>query len=88
MTLAAPDGTWLTQTTDQPGVQVYTAGQITPQGPLLPGQRHLPGHAVCLEPQGLPDAVNHPHFPSVIATPDRPYRQRLGCEIGGTLTDP
>jgi aldose 1-epimerase len=52
--------------TDQVGMQVY-AGQTMP----APFVRCA---ALALEPQGFPDAVNHPNFPSVILRPGEVYR--------------
>ncbi len=54
--------------TDQVGMQVY-AGQTMP----APFVRCA---ALALEPQGFPDAVNHPNFPSVILRPGETYRHR------------
>jgi aldose 1-epimerase len=54
--------------TDQVGMQVY-AGQSMP----APFVRCA---ALALEPQGFPDAVNHPNFPSVILRPGETYRHR------------
>jgi len=54
--------------TDQVGMQVY-AGQAMP----APFVKHA---ALALEPQGFPDAVNHPNFPSVILQPGQIYRHR------------
>ena len=51
--------------TDQPAVQVYTAGGLSPRT----GKSNVmygPQHAVCLETQGFPDAVHHINFPSVM----------------------
>lgn len=71
--LSAPDGPTLKFFTDQPGLQVYNANTLgAPFGAFT---------AVCLEPEGFPDAVNHPDFPSIIATPETPYRQRLKIEV-------
>ena len=56
-------GIALDMTTTLPGMQVYTAGFLTPRkgkGGALYG----PAHAVCLEPQFFPDAVHHENFPS------------------------
>lgn len=66
---------------DQPGVQLYTAHGLAAHHAPLPGQSHTPFSAACLEPQGWPDAVNHAAFPSIIATPDQPYRQSLTVTI-------
>ena len=79
--LRAPNGMELRMDTDQPGIQLFTAPNLRPGAAPLPGQSHLPFHALCLEPQGLPNAVNTPGFPGVIATPERPYRQVLDITI-------
>lgn len=77
VTLSLANGARLTLQTDQPGLQLYTASGLAAQAAPLAGQYHQPFYGVCLEPQGWPDAVNRPDFPTIIATPDRPYRQRL-----------
>lgn len=71
----------LDMTSDQPGLQVYTAHGLRPWATPLPGQAHTAFSAICLEPQGWPDAINRPHFPSILATPEAPYRQRLSVTI-------
>ena len=68
LTLQAPDGATLSLTTDQPGMQVYTGQQL--QSPFV-------AHGgLALEPQGFPDAVNHPGFPDAILRPGQTYRRR------------
>ncbi|OIQ33246.1 MAG: galactose mutarotase [Alphaproteobacteria bacterium MedPE-SWcel] len=79
--LTAPDGVRMRVFTDQPGAQVYTASGLTPNPGGLPGQKIDADMGVCFEPQGFPNAVNQAHFPDVIATPDRPYRQNLRLEF-------
>jgi len=69
----APSGLRMNVYSDQPGAQVYT-------GVHLSG-RFSPGAGLCIEPSGYPNAVNIPAFPSVIHTPDNPYRQTLTLEI-------
>jgi aldose 1-epimerase len=54
--------------TDQPGVQLYTAHTLKPPWPRF--------GALAIEPQGFPDAVNRPDFPSVVVRPGDPYRRR------------
>jgi len=49
--------------------------------PGLDGQTYGPFAGLCLEAQKFPDALNHPHFPSVMSSPDHPYRQVLKVEI-------
>ncbi len=80
-TLSADNGLTLRMWTDQPGVQVYTSGGLNAAEGAHPGQRITPGAGLCLEPQHFPDSLNNPAFPSIIHTPDRPYRQRLKIEI-------
>ncbi|APX11351.1 hypothetical protein [Tateyamaria omphalii] len=55
----------------EPGLQAYSGAFL----PTIPQAHIAPLSGIALEPQGWPDAVNHPHFPSVIVTPDHPYVQ-------------
>lgn len=80
--LTAPTGLTLEMETDQPGLQLYTATHLAPFATPLPDQQHAVFTGLCLEPQGFPNAVNEPGFPSIIATPDCPYRQVLRVTIG------
>jgi len=80
--LTAPDGLQMRVTTDQPGAQVYTAAALAARPDGLTGQSIGPAMGVCFEPQGFPNAVNQPGFPSVIVTPDRPYHQKLRLDFG------
>jgi len=69
LTLTSPKtGLSLEIETDQVGMQVYS-GQTMP-APFVKNA------ALALEPQGFPDAVNHPNFPSVILRPGQTYRHR------------
>jgi aldose 1-epimerase len=67
LSLRAPDGASLHLTTDQPGVQVYSGQKL--QAPFV---KH---GALAIEPQGFPDAVNHPGFPDQILRPGETYRR-------------
>jgi len=64
--LYAPEsGIRLTLTTDQPGLQLYTANTLTGRtgkGGVPFGRRS----GVCLETQAFPDAIHHPNFPSCV----------------------
>lgn len=80
--LTAPDGLQMTVTTDQPGAQIYTAGGLPTQPEGHSGQMLGPAMGVCFEPQGFPNAVNQPDFPSVIVSPDVPYVQKLRLDFG------
>ncbi|MEX0311813.1 MAG: galactose mutarotase, partial [Tateyamaria sp.] len=55
----------------EPGLQAYSGAFL----PDLPAANIGPFAGIALEPQGWPDAVNHPEFPDVIVTPDHPYVQ-------------
>ncbi|HTI66966.1 MAG TPA: aldose epimerase family protein [Caulobacteraceae bacterium] len=68
-TLSCPrTGLSLGLATDQPGLQVYSG-----QGLAAPFAAH---GGIALEPQGFPDAVNQPGFPSVVLRPGAVYRRR------------
>ncbi|WP_420395909.1 aldose epimerase family protein [Nioella sp.] len=79
--LLAPNGLRLRMWSDQPGLQVYTGHGLPDLGGAHPGQRIAPWAGIALEPQGFPNAVNCPTFPSIIVTPEQPYHQRLTVEI-------
>jgi aldose 1-epimerase len=81
LTLRADNGLELNLCTDQPGLQVYTGHRVNAVGSALAGQRHGPAMGIAIEAQGYPDAVNHAHFPSIIYSPDRPYRQTTRISI-------
>ncbi|WHY86023.1 aldose epimerase family protein [Neobacillus novalis] len=76
-------GRTLTVETEEPGVVVYSgnnlpsAGQT--RGVLL--RKHL---GICLETQGLPDAIHHPHLPSWVLEKGKAYascsRYRFGVD--------
>ena len=61
--------------TDRPGLQLYTGNRLAGSAGKG-GRRHERYAGLCLEAQGLPDAVHHPHFPSVVLRPDSLYRSR------------
>lgn len=67
--------------TDQPGIQLFTAQPMQIGVPGHEGETYGPFGGVCLEAQHFPDSLNRPDWPSIIATPDAPYRQRLELEI-------
>lgn len=62
--------------TSEPGLQVYAGGYL--DGALVgtSGRRYRQGDGLALEPQRFPDALRHPHFPSVVLRPGEVYRQR------------
>ncbi|MBM4071526.1 MAG: galactose mutarotase [Planctomycetes bacterium] len=67
-------GRTLTVYTDQPALQVYTGNFLKGQKGKY-GKTYTQRSAICLETGFLPDAVNHPNFPSIILRPGETYRQ-------------
>lgn len=77
--VTAPDtGLTLKLYTERPGLQVY--GSVWTDA-SAEGKHYGKHSGFCLEDQDLPDAVNHPHFPSTIYGPDRDYSHRVDIEI-------
>ncbi|MEM0906677.1 MAG: aldose epimerase family protein [Pseudomonadota bacterium] len=72
----------LTLRTDRPGLQVYN-GFNFPTFDVAghDGIHYGPYPGIALEAQDFPDALNNPSFPSIIVTPDRPYRQVTSITI-------
>lgn len=58
---------------DQAGAQVYTGTHLT--------EPFFSQAGLCIEPSGFPNAPNIATFPSMICTPEQPYRQTLVLEI-------
>lgn len=57
--------------TNQPGVQFYTGNFLNLFGKNnLKYEKHT---GLCLETQGFPNAINYPHFPSVVLRPGEKY---------------
>ena len=57
-----------------PGLQFYNGQYLSRSHPLL-------GNGVILEPQGIPDAPNHPHFPNSILRPGESYRAEIEYQV-------
>lgn len=68
--------------TDQPGLQVYTAGGVKPGKKGKRGSEMYPLGAVCLETQHFPDSVHHPGFPSTVLNKDEVYRSVTEYRFG------
>lgn len=67
-------GRELTVSTDQPGMQVYTANTLhTAPGH---GRRYPRRGALCLETQQFPDAPNQPAYPNAVLRPGEVFRAR------------
>ncbi len=80
-TVRAPNGVTLRMWSDQPGLQFYTGTALNGIAPAHDAQSIAPFGGLCLEPQGFPNAINLPSFPSIVVTPDQPYCQVLKVEI-------
>ena len=63
--------------TTQPGIQFYSGNFL--DGTLMGkgGAAYEKYGGVALEPQHYPDAVNIPHFPSIVLQPGEVYRQKV-----------
>ena len=80
--VTSPDGDLtLRLWSDRPGLQFYNALTTDVPVPGLNGRRYGQYSGFCLEDQAFPDAMHHPHFPSIIITPDRPYSHWCEFEI-------
>ena len=78
-----PDGVLtLKLWSDRPAVQLYDGVWTDVPVPGLGGRRYGKYSGLCLEDQMYPDALNQPHFPSIIVSPDQPYRHWCEFEIG------
>lgn len=56
----------------EPALQLYSGNHLQGTAPRDIGKGgavYGPRTGVCLEPQGFPDAPNHPHFPSAVLEP-------------------
>jgi aldose 1-epimerase len=60
-------------TTDRPGIQFYSGNFLDGSRTGKSGKPYVHRSAVALEPQGFPDAIHHPQFPSVVLKPGEVY---------------
>jgi aldose 1-epimerase len=74
-------GRTLTVETDEPAVIVYSGNSLPSEGDFrgIPTRKYL---GICLETQGLPDAVHHPHFPTVILDKGEQYSSKTVYQFG------
>ena len=74
-------GRKLTIETDEVAVVLYSGTQINEIGEIrgVPARKYL---GLCLETQGLPDAVHHPEFPSCILEKDQEYTSVTTYKFG------
>ncbi|UZD91376.1 aldose epimerase family protein [Cognatishimia activa] len=81
--IRASDGKGIKIFSDQDGAQIYTAHGLPNLSGGLDGANYGAAAGLCFEPQGYPNAVNIKEFPSVMASPEKPYQQTLIIEAVG-----
>ncbi|WP_161496073.1 aldose epimerase family protein [Zobellia sp. OII3] len=67
--------------TTQPGITVYASNGLDNITGKY-GTDYIPHMALCLETQDLPDAVNHPNFPSTLLKPGETYSETVVYDFG------
>lgn len=67
--------------TDRPAVQLYDSVWTSVSVPGHDGRIYAKHSGLCLEDQAYPNAVNEPRFPSILCSPDKPYRHVCRIEI-------
>lgn len=74
-------GRILTMETDEVGVVLYSGNSIKAEGQFrdTPARKYL---GICLETQGLPDAIHHPQFPTVVLDKDQKYSSKTIYTFG------
>ncbi|MDP4083241.1 MAG: aldose epimerase family protein [Bacillota bacterium] len=72
LVMDSESGRKLTIETDQPAVVLYTSNQL-PDSFSIRGIQSEKYLGLCLETQGLPDSIHHPHFPSSILKKEEVY---------------
>ncbi|GAA1711572.1 galactose mutarotase [Fodinicola feengrottensis] len=75
-------GRWLTCTTDQPGVQIYSGNFLNGAFTGLTGRTYRQGDAFTLETQHYPDSPNQPSFPSTVLRPGQVYATKTTYGFG------
>ena len=66
---------------NQPGLQFYNGYYLNTSADTHSGESYTRHTGLCLEDQMFPDALNHPHFPSILVEPGRPYHHECEIEI-------
>lgn len=66
---------------NQPGLQVYSGNFLDGRLRGASGRPYLRHSAICLEPQGFPDAANQPAFPAITLRPGETYRNRIAYQF-------
>jgi aldose 1-epimerase len=74
-------GRTLTIQTNEVGVVLYT-GNMLPNDTWIRGKKSRKYLGLCLETQGLPDAIHHPHFPSIVLNEGEVYQSETRYIFG------
>jgi aldose 1-epimerase len=74
-------GRTLTVRTDEVGVVLYT-GNMLPNDTWICGTKSRKYLGLCLETQSLPDAIHHPHFPSIVLDKGEVYQSETRYKFG------
>ena len=82
--VTAKNGFSLEVYTNQPGLQFYTGKNLSSAHAGFSGQMYRPFKGFCLEPQKFPSSLTIPSFPSIICTPEQPYKQTTSIKISST----
>ena len=82
--LKASDGLRVDISTTEVGLQVFTGSGLPKIEPKhCQGIGIKPNAGIAIEPQGWPDAPNHPDFPSIFLDQDETYHQITRYDISG-----
>ena len=60
---------------DQPGLQFYSGKNLSSDYVGHNGEKYKAFAGFCLEPQKFPSSITIPSFPSIVCTPEHPYKQ-------------
>lgn len=74
-------GIHLRLSTNQPGLQFYSGNFLDGSRVGKSGKAYGFRSALALEPQGFPDAIHHPNFPSVVLKPGQVYRSESAYDF-------
>lgn len=74
--------------TTAPGMQLYTAGWLSPDLPGCKGGARYPRFGgVAMETQAFPNSINEPTFPSVVLRPGEEYTHEVWYRFGLASSD-
>ena len=85
--MVAKNGIKLEIFTDQPGLQFYSGKNLSSNFVGHTGKKYGPFEGFCLEPQKFPSSLTIPTFPSVIFTPENPYKQITSVKVSTQMED-